>query len=192
MSKGVGGEPLTAPFPLTTGVWRPSMNQVCESHPALTLWLSFQQMGIYLIISKPAKSRGRLSLQSISFQCLTVSLSGMTPGAQCRAPEGLQLCLLPLDMSSGGLTPFPQLLECQRPLLFQIKTDIFFLELIILRLSLWWSWLPAAVLSSLLSPMQAGLRWPGLPVLQLLDSQLRPRSSSVNSVMGHFWTCSPK
>lgn len=118
MSKGVGGEPLTAPFPLTTGVWRPSMNQVCESHPAFTPWLSFQQMGIYLIISKPAKSRGRLSLQSISFQCLIVSLSGMAPGAQCRAPEGLQLCLLPLDMSSRGLTPFPQLLECQRPLLF--------------------------------------------------------------------------
>lgn len=190
MSKGVGGEPLTAPFPLTTGVWRPSLNQVCESYPALTPWLSFQQMGIYLIISKPAKSGGCLSLQSTSFQCLTVSLSGMVPGAQCRAPEGLHLCLLPLDMSSGALTPFTQILECQRPVIFQIKIDIFFLEFIVLRLSLWWSWLPAATLSSLLSPVRKGFRWPGLT--ERLDSQLRPSSSSINSVTGNLWTCSPK
>lgn len=192
MSKGVGGEPLAAPFPLTTGVWRPSLNQVCESHSVFTPWLSFQQMGIYLIISKPAKSGGRLSLQSTSFQCLTISRSGMVPGAQCRVPEGLQLCLLPLDTSSGGLTPFPQFFECQRPLPFPNQTDIFFLELLLLRMShvMVLATSCCVVFPALPCEGRAQMAW--VTVLQLIDSKFRLRRSSVDLVMGHFWTCSPQ
>lgn len=93
MSEGVGGEPITAPFPLTTGVWRPSLNQVCESHPALTPWLSFQQRGIYLIISKLAKSRGCLSLQSTSLQGF--NSPSVRNGSQCpvQGPRGAAFVL---------------------------------------------------------------------------------------------------
>lgn len=70
---------------------------------------------------------------------LLVPQAGPQRGRSCA-------CFL-LTKSSGGLTSFPQhSLDVKVPrrlLLSQIKTHMFFLERIVLSLSLRWSWIPA-------------------------------------------------